>query len=70
MAYVSQSFAPITLADRFAAFAAPVRKSFARRAEYQRVSAQLNALSQRELQDIAVYRSDIKAIAKEAALSL
>lgn len=70
MAYVSQSYAQITLADRLAAFAAPLRKALAQRAEYQRVYNELNALSSRELQDISVYRSDIPTIAREAALAL
>lgn len=70
MAYVSQSFAQITLADRFASVTASVRASFARRAEFERVSNELNSLTDYELADIAVTRGEIKAIAKEAALAL
>jgi uncharacterized protein YjiS (DUF1127 family) len=42
----------------------------AQHAEYQRVSEELNALTDYELADIAITRGDIKAIAKEAALAL
>jgi uncharacterized protein YjiS (DUF1127 family) len=70
MAYVSQSLAQVTLADRLAGFFAPLRTALAQHAEYQRVSEELNALTDYELADIAITRGDIKAIAKEAALAL
>ncbi|MCH2096262.1 MAG: DUF1127 domain-containing protein [Rhodobacteraceae bacterium] len=44
-----------------------VRVSLRRKAEFNRVYAELNALSFRELEDIGIARADILEIARESA---
>ncbi len=44
-----------------------VRTTLRRNAEFNRVFAELNDLSSRELQDIGIARADIRDIARESA---
>ena len=56
-----------TLASRFADFRQGVSQARARRAEYNRVHAELSYMSDRDLADIGISRVSIRDIAREAA---
>ena len=45
-----------------------IRQKFAQFAQYQRTVRELNALDSRQLNDLGLVRSDIRAIAKARAL--
>lgn len=68
MAFITENrTATVSLADRFAAFAANVSEAYAQRKLYSTTFHELNALSNRELADLGIHRSMIKSIALEAS---
>lgn len=68
MAYVNSSrAASFSLADRFSGLTAQFKAHLARRAVYNQTVRELLTLSDRELADLGISRSDIRAVAHEAA---
>lgn len=68
MAYVNSTrTARFGLSDRIAATVASVKLALQRRAIFQRTLHELNALSDRDLADLGLDRSQIRSIAREAA---
>lgn len=67
MAYVSISTAHSGLGDRVTAFVGSVIQNVSQYRVYRRTLAELNALSDRELDDIGVNRAMIKSLALETA---
>lgn len=68
MAYVNSSrAASFSLADRFSGVLALIKANYARRAVYNQTVRELVALTDRELADLGIARSDIPAVAHEAA---
>lgn len=67
MAYNSEILGRMGLRDSFAALVANTRDALRRRAIYKRTIAELSALSQRELDDLAISRTMIHRLAHEAA---
>ena len=68
MAYVNSSrAASFSLADRISGFVALTKANFARRAVYNQTVRELNTLTDRELADLGIARTDIPAVAREAA---
>ena len=68
MAFITENrTAAVTLADRFAAFAANVSAAYAQRKLYRATFHELEALSDRDLADLGIHRSMIKSIALEAS---
>ena len=68
MAFITENrTATVSLADRFAAFAANLSAAYARRKLYNTTFHELNALSNRDLADLGIHRSMIKSIALEAS---
>lgn len=63
---ISRSATP-SLADRFPGFLADVKAMLARRAIYNQTVRELDALTNRELADLGIDRSEISALAREAA---
>lgn len=66
MAFIT-STSHITLADRWAEFSARLTEANAKRTLYRQTVSELSQLSSRELADLGIHRSQIKAIATEAA---
>ncbi|MCK0093935.1 DUF1127 domain-containing protein [Yoonia sp. F2084L] len=60
-------FAGFSLGQRFAAFRADMADRAAKRKTYRTTLAELEVLSSRDLADLGITRSAIKAIAYEAA---
>ncbi len=60
-------FAGFSLGQRFAAFRADLAENAAKRKVYRTTLAELESLSNRDLGDLGISRSAIKAIAFEAA---
>jgi len=69
MAYVNTSSraASFSLADRFSGVLARLKAEFARRAVYNQTVRELAVLTDRELADLGIARSDILNVAREAA---
>jgi uncharacterized protein YjiS (DUF1127 family) len=68
MAYVNNSRAvSLGLADRFAAFVATVKLNAAKRRIYEKTVRELNALTDRELNDLGISRLSIEDVARVAA---
>jgi len=68
MAYQTQTqFAGASFAARFSAFRAEIAQKLANRKVYTTTVNELQALSNRELADLGLGRSEIKRIALEAA---
>ena len=68
MAYAhTTQTAGFNLAEKFAAFSANWKLNRARRAVFNTTFNELNALSDRELNDIGLGRSDIRQVAWEHA---
>ena len=69
MAYVNSTSraASFSLADRFSGVVARVKADLARRAVYNQTVRELAALSDRELSDLGLARTDIRSVAHEAA---
>ena len=68
MAFIAENrTATVSLADRFAAFAANVSAAYAQRKLYRTTLHELDALTNRELADLGIHRSMIKSIALEAS---
>ena len=68
MAYQAQTqFAGVSFAARFAAFRADIAHKFESHKVYTQTLNELQALSSRDLADLAISRSEIKRIALEAA---
>jgi len=66
MAQITETFAP-ALSDRVAAALRQFRVARERRALYRRTVAELSALSNRDLADLGIGRSEIHGLAHEAA---
>ena len=70
MAYVaSNRVSGFHFGDFFAAAVAGAKAVIARRAEYKRILAELEALSDRDLSDIGIARIQISDVARQAAYS-
>ena len=68
MAFVNQTRpATHTLAERFDTFRANFAEASAKRAVFRKTIHELDALSNRDLADLGIHRSTIKAVAYEAA---
>jgi uncharacterized protein YjiS (DUF1127 family) len=67
MAYVNSRSTTVSISDRFAAFFKAGKEMVERRQLYNRTLNELNALSDRDLMDLGMSRSNISAIAREAA---
>ena len=68
MAYVNSSrAASFSLADRISGVLAQIKVQIARRAVYNQTVRELVQLSDRELADLGIARTDIPAVAREAA---
>ncbi|SFR35847.1 protein of unknown function [Yoonia tamlensis] len=68
MAYQAQTqFAGVSFAARFAAFRAEVANKIAANKVYSTTYNELQSLTNRDLADLGLGRSDIKRIALEAA---
>ena len=68
MAYVSSSRAVrVTFADRVTALITVAREAAARRRVYAQTMAELNMLTDRELNDLGIARSMISRVARDAA---
>ena len=67
MAYVNSRSSSVSIADRFAAFFKISKEALERRRVYQQTVAELTNLSDRDLADLGLSRSNINAIAHEAA---
>lgn len=68
MAYVNSSRqATVTFGDRIAALVKVVGQSMQRRRAYLHTLGELNALSDRDLADLGLARSEIPHVAREAA---
>lgn len=68
MAYQTQTlFAGVSFADRFASLRADIAHKIATRKVYTTTVAELSALTDRDLADLGLGRSEIKRIAIEAA---
>jgi uncharacterized protein YjiS (DUF1127 family) len=68
MAYATDArSAKGTLAERFAAFRADLADRRAKAAVYRRTFDELNAMTERELNDIGIKQGMIREIAREAA---
>ncbi|WP_420586068.1 DUF1127 domain-containing protein [Ruegeria sp.] len=66
MAYTATStHGGFNLIARFAELVANAKDAYARRAEFNRTYAELQGLSNRELDDIGIRRCDIKDIARD-----
>lgn len=62
---LSQTFAGFNLSETFTGVLEKIRTARAKRAAYNEVYFELSSLSDRELDDIGIYRGDIKRIAQE-----
>ena len=69
MAYVNSRSSSASIADRFAAFFKISKEALERRRVYLRTVAELTNLSDRDLADLGLSRTNINAIAHEAAYS-
>jgi uncharacterized protein YjiS (DUF1127 family) len=68
MAYVNSSrTAPVSFSDRFAAVVKVVKASVERRRLYNQTMYELQALSDRDLSDLGMNRSNIADVAYAAA---
>jgi uncharacterized protein YjiS (DUF1127 family) len=68
MAYVnSTSSARPSFGDRLAALITVTREASVRRALYRRTVTELEALSDRDLRDLGMARSNIRSVAEAAA---
>jgi len=68
MAFITDTrISGITLAERFATFRANLADAAAKRKVYNTTVTELSALSDRDLADLGVFRSDIQTIARQAA---
>ena len=68
MAYVNSSrAATVGIADRTVAFVKSIRLSLGRRRVFKQTVRELQALSNRELDDLGIHRSMITRVAIEAA---
>ena len=69
MAYVNSSSraASFSLADRLSGVFALIKANYARRAVFNQTVRELAALSDRELSDLGLARTDIRSVAHEAA---
>lgn len=64
MANITNTF-NVSLSERVSAFARTIAKRFADYRLYQRSLSELNALSDRDLADLGLHRSMIRAVAFE-----
>lgn len=69
MAYVNSRSSSVSISDRFAAFFKFGRQALERRRIYLQTVAELTNLSDRDLADLGLSRTNINAIAHEAAYS-
>ncbi|MBC7477139.1 MAG: DUF1127 domain-containing protein [Pseudorhodobacter sp.] len=67
MAYVNSRSSSVSIADRFAAFFKFGKDALERRRVYLQTVTELTNLSDRDLADLGLSRSNINAIAREAA---
>jgi len=68
MAFITDSrAATVTIADRFATLTSRFADAYTQRKLYNTTFNELNALSNAELADLGIHRSNIRAIALEAA---
>lgn len=67
MAVANTYRAQTGLVDRLAGMIVEVRAALARRAVYAQTLRELDALTNRELADLALSRTDIARVAREAA---
>lgn len=67
MAYVNSRSATVSIVDRFAALFKAGKEINDRRRVYNQTVTELNALSDRDLADLGMSRSNITTIAREAA---
>ncbi len=67
MAYVNSRSVSLSISDRITALVKQFKDAMARRQLYTQTLFELNSLSDRDLTDLGVHRSDITALAREAA---
>ena len=68
MAFLTDTFsAPISVGEKFAATWAHLVEARAKRAVYTQTMRELGGLSNRELSDLGIHRSNIRRIAYESA---
>ncbi len=67
MAYISNAQNTLTFGQRFEEFRTRMAEATAKRKTYTRTVSELSNLSNRELADLGIYRSEIKSIAFESA---
>ena len=68
MAYVNSTRAASgSFSDRFSAVTKYVQLALQRRRMYSQTARELNALTDRELADLGIHRTDIRRIALQAA---
>jgi len=67
MAYVNSRSASLSFSDRFVALVKAGKDALERRRIYNETLAELRNLSDRDLNDLGLVRSNISAVAREAA---
>jgi uncharacterized protein YjiS (DUF1127 family) len=68
MAYITGTAAPsFGLAEKFAALRARMREARRTRAIYRQTLEELSQLSERDLADLGLHRSQIRTVAQQAA---
>ncbi|SFR06779.1 DUF1127 domain-containing protein [Poseidonocella sedimentorum] len=67
MAYAANAQNTLTFANFVSEPVAAVKAAFTRRAAYNRTYSELSALTDRDLNDLGISRSDIERIAREDA---